>query len=492
MTKSPPTKDEILKREYLKLLQDKEEYQRYHKINSIFPDEGRYPRSAYPKHIDFINKGAIFRQRAFIAANRTGKTVTGAYEVACHVTGVYPHWWKGKKFSEAVEAWVASRTNEDTKEIMQKELLGDINDQGSGMIPKELLGKPTKKPGVANALESIYVKHISGRDSRIVFKSYEQGREGFQGTKKQVIWLDEEPRDPDIYTECLTRTMDADNPGIIICTFTPLLGLSDVVLSFMPGGILPRDGTNPENPYKFITQVTWEEAPHLTELDKKELLATYAIHERDARTKGIPSLGAGAIYPYSEDDITVEPFEIPFWWPKAYGMDVGWRKTAAIWGAVDRDSGKIYIYSEHYQGETIPALHASAIKARGDWITGAVDPRADKRAEADGTQLMSLYLKEGLNLVPAQNAVESGIYHIQQLFSSGQLKIFSNCTNLLNERRIYRRDEHGRVVKSNDHALDAMRYLIETGLHYAVVQPDKEDNKKHYKSKSGRSKTTGY
>jgi hypothetical protein len=63
--------------------------------------------------------------------------------------------------------------------------------------------------------------------------------------------------------------------------------------------------------------------------------------------------------------VVCEPFEIPKHWPRAYGLDVGWNKTAAIFGAVDRETDTAYIYSEHYQGEGEPAVHAAAIKARG-------------------------------------------------------------------------------------------------------------------------------
>jgi phage terminase large subunit-like protein len=51
-----------------------------------------------------------------------------------------------------------------------------------------------------------------------------------------VIWLDEEP-DLDVYSECLLRTMTTG--GLVMCTFTPMLGLSEVVMSFLPEGRMP-------------------------------------------------------------------------------------------------------------------------------------------------------------------------------------------------------------------------------------------------------------
>ena len=87
-----------------------------------------------------------------------------------------------------------------------------------------------------------------------------------------------------------------------------------------------------------------------------------------ARTEGEPALGAGAIYPIDEDEVRVPDRPIPEEWPRAYGMDVGWNRTAVVWGARDPGSGVMYLYSEHYQGQGEPASHAEAIRARGAWI----------------------------------------------------------------------------------------------------------------------------
>lgn len=479
-----------------KYLLEKEKRIQYGRFFTLFPDEGEYRRELYPKHIQFLSKSKQHRQRAFVAANRTGKTLTGAFEMTAHLTGLYPKWWKGVKFEFPISAWAASIRNSDTKDIIQKELLGDPIDFGSGMIPKECLGKITRKAGtVADAIDTIYVKHhtegVFDGWSSIGLKSYEQGRDGFQGTKKQVIWLDEEPKDYNIFTECLTRTMDDKNPGIIYCTFTPLYGLSTTLLEFLPGGKFPEDGVNPEAPFRFVTQVDWDEVPHLNDEQKKEMLASYRPHERLARSKGIPSLGSGAIYPYIEDEITVPPFEIPGWWPRAYGLDVGWNRTAAIWAAKDPDSRRIYLYSEHYEGQAAPAVHASAIKGRGKWIWGAIDPRSDMRSQSDGTRIIDLYEQEDLNLMPADNSVEAGIFKIQQLFESGQLKVFNTLRNWLSEYRIYRRDEDGKIIKKNDHLMDAMRYLMMTGIDYATVEEDLYRDSNNY-SDSERNSITGY
>lgn len=241
-----------------------------------------------------------------------------------------------------------------------------------------------------------------------------------------------------------------------------------------------------------LVQATWDNAPHLTAKDKEELLGSIQPYERDARTKGIPVLGVGRIYPVSEDDILVDPFEMPRWWPRAYALDVGWNKTAALWGAWDRDSDTVYLYSEYYAGQQPPAVHASAVRTRGEWMTGACDPAAAGSNQKDGTKLIDEYGEQGLNVVPADNTVEAGILACYQRLSTGNLKVFSTLQAWLSEYRIYRRDEKGKVVKENDHLMDCMRYLIMTGLMHAGIEPDEQQELERDMQSYGKNAVTGY
>lgn len=459
----------------------------------MFPDEGPYRRELYPSHVEFIQRSLKHSQLAFIAANRTGKTSTGAYIMASHLTGIYPNWWKGRKFRNAIHAWASGKTTQKTREVVQTALLGPEHDLGAGMIPKDCIVRVKKKPGAADAIESVTVKHVSGELSILEFKSYEQGRDGFEGTKQQVIWLDEEPRDASIYSECIMRLMDDTNPGIIICTFTPLYGQSDVVLSFLSGGKFPPDGVDENKPNKYVAQCTWDDVPHITESDKKQMWEEALPHERLARSKGIPSVGAGAIYPYDEDEYLTKPFEIPSYWPRVYGLDVGWKRTAAVWLAQNPNSHEIFVYSEHYQGEGVPAIHASAIKGRGSWIEGVIDPASKNPGQADGKNLLDLYEKEGLRLNLADHAVEAGIFKVSQMLASGQLKIFNTLANLIAEMRSYGRDEKGHIIKKKDHAVDALRYAIMSGLDVMYTEPQESNRTGEVENtQDGRDRITGY
>lgn len=205
----------------------------------------------------------------------------------------------------------------------------------------------------------------------------------------------------------------------------------------------------------------WDDVPHLGKAEKKTLYDAIPPYQRDARSKGIPQLGSGAIYPIPESDIVVPDFELPKHWPRGYGFDVGWNRTAGIFGALNRDDDILYLYSEHYRGEAEPAVHAAAMRARGPWIPGRIDPAARGRSQKDGEQLLYDYQNLGMDVLPAINAVESGIYKQWMRLSTGRIKVFASCGNWLSEFRIYRRDEKGRIVKVNDHLMDATRYLVQ-------------------------------
>lgn len=217
---------------------------------------------------------------------------------------------------------------------------------------------------------------------------------------------------------------------------------------------------------KYLITAGWDDVPHLDAKTKAELLAATPPHLRKARSLGTPSLGAGAIYPVDEDEIVVPDFQLPRHFMRGYALDVGWNKTACLHGAYDRESDVIYAYREYYRGQAEPSIHAGAIRARGAWMTGCIDPASRGRSQIDGQQLFAQYTKDvasgggGLKLIFANNGVESGLQEVWERLSTGRLKVFKSCAAFLQEYRIYRRDEHGKVVKKNDHLMDCLRYLV--------------------------------
>jgi phage terminase large subunit-like protein len=452
----------------LLLLQERERRMLRRKLLTYFPDEGPLRRELYAQHLEFFRLGATVSTRCFMAANRVGKTEGGGgYELTLHLTGRYPAWWEGRRFDKPIDAWAAGDTNETVRDIIQLKLMGrDEEGWGRGLIPGDDIAKVVKRQNGNGAVDFVEIKHQKGGFSRLGFKSYEQGRKAFQGTEKDVIWLDEESEEG-IRSECALRLMTRN--GLLMETFTPLRGLTPIVLKYLGDDAEVPEARVAVKEDRAIVMAGWDDVPHLDQAQKTRMLAEAETHLRESRSKGVPSLGSGAIYPILESEIVCEPFEIPAYWPRAYGLDVGWNRTAAIFGAVDRDTDTVYLYSEHYQGQQEPSTHVAGINGRGKWIPGTIDPASRGRSQKDGEQLLEIYTDLGLELHLADNSRESGLYAVHQRLATGRLKVFKTCRAWLGEYRIYRRDEKGHVVKEHDHLMDATRYLVVSGIDIARV-----------------------
>ena len=286
---------------------------------------------AYPKQRDFHRAGLKYRERLLMAANQSGKTLAGGMEAAMHSTGNYPAWWKGRRFDRPTVAWVAGETAETVRDTVQRVLVGRTGRYGTGTIPKDCIIDIVAARGVPEAIDIIRVKHVSGGASTIGIKSYAGRPREFQGETLDWVWLDEEPP-PEIYTECLTRTNVGNGPVWI--TFTPLLGMSETVRRFLLE----------KSPDRHVTQMDIQEAEHFSPEERLRIISSYPAHEREARTKGIPTLGSGRIFPIPEEGIAIEQRDIPRHWPRIAGLDFGWtHPSAAVELAWDRDTDTVYV-----------------------------------------------------------------------------------------------------------------------------------------------------
>jgi phage terminase large subunit-like protein len=453
------------KLKYIEAMEEKLHREEGRKLWRYFPDKGPLRRELYAKHEEFFRAGATHPLRLFCSANRVGKTEGFGCEFTYHLIGEYPDWWEGRRFGHPIVAWVAGDTNPKTQEIIQQKLFGTESRQtdriGTGIIPRDNIKSFTTRSGVPGAIHSARIVHKHGGESTVTLKSFEQGIESFQGNEVHVIWLDE-LAPLGVFAECVIRTTPTPwfEGGLIAWTVTPLEGLTDGIMEFLPDGQFPE---GEQLPPRYVVNAGWDDVPHLTAETKEMLAAGIPAYQIDARSRGIPILGAGVIFPVPEDDYLVDDFEIPKHWRRAYALDVGWNRTAALWGAYDREVDTWYLYSEHYRAHAEPSIHATAIKARGEWIPGVIDPAARGRRQDDGRQLIHDYRDLGLELTEAINAVEAGIYDVWERLSTGRLKVCKSLTNWRKEVRLYRRDAKGRIVKQDDHLMDDTRYLILSG-----------------------------
>jgi phage terminase large subunit-like protein len=405
-----------------------------------------------------------------MAANQVGKTLSAGAEVAMHVTGRYPDWWDGYVYNKPPVWWVGGVTSESTRDNPQRILLGRNQDWGTGMIPHNaIVGTPAMRRGVVGAVDSMVCRFGGGGDvqageSSLAFKSYDQGREKWQGETLSGVWFDEEP-DEDIYTEGLTRT----NVGLmpVIMTFTPLRGVTGTVKRFI---IDKMPGTH-------VTQMTIEDAEHYSPEQRAAIIAAYPAHEREARTRGIPQLGSGRVFPVSEEAIKVDAFPIPTHWPQICGIDFGWdHPSAAARLAWDRDTDTIYVIATHRQREQTPLLFASTVKPWGDWLPWAWPHDGLQHDKGSGEQLAAQYRGHGLAMLPERatfedgtNGVEAGVADMLDRMQTNRWKVFGHLADWFEEFRLYHR-KNGLIVKEADDLISASRYGFMMRRH-AIVKP---------------------
>lgn len=218
----------------LTLLEEKARRLSRNKIATLYPDEGEFRRELYVGHLEHFKLGAMYSERALFGGNRTGKTLAGSYEMTAHLTGIYPKWWEGWRIKKHGDYWCAGDTSKTVRDILQRTLIGppgDPDQWGTAMIPGDLIARTTPKHGLADAVESVYVRHVDGALSSLQFKSFDQGRESFQGTEQHGIMLDEDCPE-DIYVECLMRLMTTN--GRLWWTATLVEGITPLMLSFLP------------------------------------------------------------------------------------------------------------------------------------------------------------------------------------------------------------------------------------------------------------------
>lgn len=389
-----------------------------------------------------------------MAGNQLGKTIAGGFEAALHATGRYPDWWQGRRFDRATIAWVAGVTGESTRDNPQRVLMGRSGSHGTGSIPADAIIETTSARGVADLLDSVKIRHVSGGTSLISFKSYEKGREKWQGETLDWVWFDEEP-DEEIYTEGLTRTQATGGP--VWLTFTPLLGMSNTVKRFLVNS----------NKDRHVTTMTIDDAEHYTPEERERIIASYPEHEREARARGVPTLGSGRVFPIAEETIKEPQPQIPAHWPRICGLDFGWdHPTAAVWVAWDRDANVVHIYDCYRQKEQTPVVHAAAVNARGKWIPVAWPHDGLQHDKGSGVQLADQYRQQGVNMLAEKvtfsdgsNGVEAGIMDMLDRMKTGRFKVASHLNDWWEEFRLYHRKD-GQIVKEGDDLMSATRYAL--------------------------------
>ena len=459
-----------LKNKLMDLSIDIAEDMKYHQLKYFRPFD----------HQRVFFKTGVSERRGILAANRIGKTVSTCFETAYHLTGLYPDWWEGHRFSGPITAMVAGEGWSQVALVLQNELLGtqDVKiteNLGSGAIPRECIVTATMRNDGANCI-GVEIKHKSGGNSYLLFANYTQEVRQLQGFKLNLAVFDEQPPD-DFFSEIVTRT--ATTQGQVLCSFTPLKGLNGLVSKFW----------NKEEGYEYI-RVSWDDVPEydpwglpfLLNETRRQLERDYLPHEREARIAGKPVMGKGAVFQLSN-------------WPTYKTGEIDFTRLPNIHRVISLDLGLVndktvisLIYWEPYervaylhrqivvQGveEAVPTQYINHLlrpEVFGTPIVLPADASTTGRYTMSSSSIrelfesyeLNVYEKAIMNPPDSQGRVTNhkayGINQMRQMLEVGSLMVNENCTHFLSEAQNYFVDEKGRFSDPDD-CIDSARYGI--------------------------------
>ena len=447
-----------------------EEYEKYNKKEYFSP---------YPYQEEMFGAGKFAMSRFACLANRIGKTHAGGFEMSCHLTGEYPEWWTGHKFTRPIKAWAIGITNDSTRKALQDVLLGTIDVRqeelvGTGAIPRNaILMDAIEKEGPTAKVVRVIWKDTD-EYSVLEFRSTQQGVHSLMGVAQDYIWLDEESphNSNEIFSQCSTRL--ATTKGIMLITATPENGLTPLIQKFY------------DNEDLFIFHAGWDDCPHLDEETKKKLLATYSEWEVECRTKGIPSKGSGAIFQVNDSDIAIPEWTPPDDWRIVAGIDFGRSRDAStiVFCAKDPDSDEVRIFHEEYLDQDRSPENMARIIVNSPYPRIPIVPPNDGNSVSTdgGSETRAAIMRRfGAKVIvgtfsnppEVQNTIsnvnkkhigkEGGLAWMAYMMKNGTLKVCNHLENFFREKRSYFYITKGGRTQpkdGNDHVIDAARIAV--------------------------------
>ncbi|MGL4948230.1 MAG: terminase large subunit domain-containing protein, partial [Mycoplasma sp.] len=435
--------DEDTLGEYLDLLEARERFVLSNKLLTFRPD---------PWTFDLCRKMEGETVGSIIASNRSGKSYSVTWLLACHLTGIYPEDYEGLRYEDAIDAWIMSPTAENYVQAggLQEYLLGKMGEMGTGWIPADCIVKVELGLGTKGFFKKVYVKHVNGGVSTLEYKSYSQGQSVLMGGSVDLVVVDEEPKDEKIVPQCATRIMQANSKkGRLLLCFTPELGMTEVVRECFEGKWA-----------KGCVRITVWDVSFITPEKIEEMKKTYPERQHQMRLYGIPSIGRGAVFPQSEAEVKyyTADIEIQPHWRVAAAFDFGYLPDphVCLFGALDPDNGIYYIFKELYETEKTPAEIAGWIKRFAPSIPVIYPADGNKKhGTADGLTLVDMFKQEGIDMKERVDYGKAGLREtghtlMRTLFRQGQLFIGDNCPNWFREFRVYQYDDTGKTDKCQD------------------------------------------
>ena len=398
------------------------------------------------------------RNRWVFGGNRSGKTECGAVETIYMARGNHPYRTNRKN----TFGWVVSLSTQVQRDVAQDKILQYLNP----LWIEDVVMLSGKRDNLKNGvIDRLIIKNVFGGTSVIGFKTCDQGREKFQGSSLDFVWFDEEPPQ-DIYEECRMRVLD--KRGDLFGTMTPLKGLT-----YVYDEIFLNRGNSPEVWYEFME---WADNPFLNETEISTLSSSLSEDVLQSRRFGRFKASSGLVYPEFDENVhVIDPFEVPRDWQDVISIDPGLNNPlSAHWYCVDFD-GNVYVIAEHFEAGKDVFYHSEAIKricARLNWKTdykgrfeAIIDSAANQRTLASSKSVTELFYENGIYANPNVNKdMFSGIQRVKQYLKGvggkPKIYIFRSCVNLIRELKSYRWGDGDNPKKTDDHALDEMRYYL--------------------------------
>lgn len=422
-----------------------------------------------PKALQFYASGLTARQRMLLGAVRSRKTSLALKEVACHLHGNYPEWWNGYRYDRPTRWVVGTVKAAKTRDVLQKYLLeGDVQFGLYPFIHESLIVNKYMAGGLRNSIDKLFIKHASGGTSEVKFVSFAEGASNLQSETFDGAHLDEAPHF-DIYQEILFRTTAFGNyKTFVLLTMWPERGMDELVSFFMN-----KTSMGESTDDHFYMHCSWADNPSLSEDEKKRLRDGTPEYLLDAREFGLPTFGHGKVFRMKESEIIVPDFkDIPLHFSLIYGLDPA-ATSGGTYGvamlAHDRDKDIVYVVKDYKKSNITPVEHHNNLMhIIPDGIVGITDPAGGGEDQHNKEKTLDFFRRMGRQLTVANKGSgrkESTIDDIEMRCRSGKFKICEGCTDFLTEWRQYSRDDKGRIIKKNDHTLDACFYALSSISH---------------------------
>lgn len=420
----------------------------------------------YIRQREFHNAGDSFRHRLFQAGNRVGKTHAAMVELYFHLTGMYPVWWEGLRYTSPPRLLVVGVSFRVLRETTIKELFGHPGSLRKGEGYEGIVGMDmvngyqysSQSPGV---LDWVTLSHISGGSSRVVFMSYEQKRDEFQGFAVDGVYFDEEPP-ADIYDEAATRSSTGEHGKRTTLTLTPLKGETEITRRF-------RREEERLSASRHVTRMSLHDVPHFTAAEKAEYEADYDERTREARVHGNVVLGDGAVFPVGASKIRRRPLgEISEHWKWIAAVDFGWtHKQACVLCYYEPKADIIHVercWSE--KRKSAPEARLQVMRWGDPLWAWPHDGNRGERLSQEGPSLVQVYRDAGFRMmrkhVKNPDGGRSRVWGVQEMLvrmQSGRLKVNSELVDWFDEYDSYHYDGID-IVTRHDDLMSATRYAV--------------------------------